>query len=91
MFFFFLLISLPSSVFQWPNHIIRLEVCLVSDVLCFFQLLLHHVIPGAFEVSSLQDEMTGVSLAGTQLRVNTYSTQDVEWNDLQVQYNCIDE
>ncbi|XP_023722309.1 uncharacterized protein LOC111872525 isoform X2 [Cryptotermes secundus] len=47
-------------------------------------LLLHHVIPGAFELSSLQDEMTGVSLAGTQLRVNTYTTQDVEWNDVKV-------
>ncbi|KDR22235.1 hypothetical protein L798_01841, partial [Zootermopsis nevadensis] len=47
-------------------------------------LLLHHVIPGAFELSSLQDEMTGVSLAGTQLRVNTYASQDVEWNDVQV-------
>ncbi|KAJ9588447.1 hypothetical protein L9F63_018180, partial [Diploptera punctata] len=47
-------------------------------------LLLHHVIPGAFEVSSLQDEMTGVSLAGTQLRVNTYNAQDVEWNNVQV-------
>lgn len=50
----------------------------------FAQLLLHHVIPGAFQLSSLQDEMTGVSLAGTQLRVNTYNTQDVEWNDVQV-------
>ncbi|KAJ1519870.1 hypothetical protein ONE63_004112 [Megalurothrips usitatus] len=47
-------------------------------------LLLHHVIPGAFRLSSLQDEMTGVSLAGTQLRVNTYTTQDDEWNDVQV-------
>jgi hypothetical protein len=28
--------------------------------------------------------MTGVSLAGTQLRVNTYNTQDAEWNDVQV-------
>uniref|UniRef100_A0A182P2B4 FAS1 domain-containing protein n=1 Tax=Anopheles epiroticus TaxID=199890 RepID=A0A182P2B4_9DIPT len=34
-------------------------------------LLLHHVIPGSFEIASLQDEMTGVSLAGTQLRVTT--------------------
>jgi hypothetical protein len=42
------------------------------------------VIPGAFELSSLQDEMTGVSLAGTQLRVNTYTTQDVQWNDVKV-------
>ncbi|XP_050444361.1 uncharacterized protein LOC126847955 [Adelges cooleyi] len=47
-------------------------------------LLLHHVIPGAFSLKSLQDEMTGVSLAGTQLRVNTYTTQDVEWNDIKV-------
>ncbi|PSN39826.1 hypothetical protein C0J52_19187, partial [Blattella germanica] len=47
-------------------------------------LLLHHVIPGAFELSSLQDEMTGVSLAGTQLRVNAYNSQDAEWNDVQV-------
>ncbi|XP_055381900.1 uncharacterized protein LOC129612366 [Condylostylus longicornis] len=45
-------------------------------------LLLHHVIPGAFEVSSLQDEMTGVSLAGTQLRVNQYTMHDQEWNDV---------
>lgn len=49
-----------------------------------FQLLLHHVIPGAFQAESLQDEMTGVSLAGTQLRVNTYTVQDEEWNDLKV-------
>uniref|UniRef100_T1HGZ9 FAS1 domain-containing protein n=2 Tax=Rhodnius prolixus TaxID=13249 RepID=T1HGZ9_RHOPR len=28
--------------------------------------------------------MTGVSLAGTQLRVNTYATQDQEWNDIKV-------
>ncbi|KAI5704145.1 hypothetical protein M8J75_002391 [Diaphorina citri] len=47
-------------------------------------LLLHHVIPGAFKLDSLQDEMTGVSLAGTQLRVNTYTVQDIEWNDVQV-------
>ncbi|XP_055850690.1 putative mediator of RNA polymerase II transcription subunit 26 [Episyrphus balteatus] len=45
-------------------------------------LLLHHVIPGAFEISSLQDEMTGVSLAGTQLRVNQYTMHDQEWNDV---------
>jgi hypothetical protein len=59
----------------------------LQNVTCsqiFVQLLLHHVIPGAFELSSLQDEMTGVSLAGTQLRVNTYNTQDAEWNDVQV-------
>jgi hypothetical protein len=48
------------------------------------QLLLHHVIPGAFEMTSLQDEMTGVSLAGTQLRVNMYTTQDVQWNEVKV-------
>ncbi|XP_018377756.1 PREDICTED: uncharacterized protein LOC108770586 isoform X1 [Trachymyrmex cornetzi] len=47
-------------------------------------LLLHHVIPGAFRIDSLQDEMTGVSLAGTQLRVNEYAMQDHEWNDLKV-------
>ncbi|XP_068083463.1 putative mediator of RNA polymerase II transcription subunit 26 [Anabrus simplex] len=47
-------------------------------------LLLHHVIPGAFKLDTLQDEMTGISLAGTQLRVNTYNTQDVEWNDVKV-------
>ncbi|KAL1123794.1 hypothetical protein AAG570_001565 [Ranatra chinensis] len=47
-------------------------------------LLLHHVIPGAFKIDTLQDEMTGVSLAGTQLRVNTYTTQDAEWNDVKV-------
>lgn len=48
------------------------------------QLLLHHVIPGAFRINTLQDEMTGVSLAGTQLRVNTYTTHDIEWNDVTV-------
>lgn len=48
------------------------------------QLLLHHVIPGAFDVASLQDEMTGVSLAGTQLRVNQYDMHDVEWNEVRV-------
>ena len=37
-------------------------------------MLLHHVVPGSFRVEDLQDEMTGVSLAGTQLRVNTYFT-----------------
>ncbi|KAJ8687724.1 hypothetical protein QAD02_023518, partial [Eretmocerus hayati] len=47
-------------------------------------LLLHHVVPGAFKVDSLQDEMTGVSLAGTQLRVNVYSMHDHEWNDIKV-------
>ncbi|GLV37847.1 uncharacterized protein CBL_06451 [Carabus blaptoides fortunei] len=47
-------------------------------------LLLHHVIPGAFEIKNLQDEMTGVSLAGTQLRVNQYAMQDVEWNEVKV-------
>lgn len=49
-----------------------------------FQLLLHHVIPGAFEIATLQDEMTGVSLAGTQLRVNQYNMHDQEWNDVTV-------
>lgn len=48
------------------------------------QLLLHHVIPGAFEIATLQDEMTGVSLAGTQLRVNQYTMHDQEWNDVTV-------
>ncbi|XP_058792717.1 uncharacterized protein LOC131665104 isoform X2 [Phymastichus coffea] len=47
-------------------------------------LLLHHVVPGAFKIDSLQDEMTGVSLAGTQLRVNVYSMHDHEWNDIKV-------
>lgn len=47
-------------------------------------LLLHHVIPGSFKIEDLQDEMTGVSLAGTQLRVNQYNMQDVEWNDVKV-------
>ncbi|KAG7210673.1 hypothetical protein KM043_012180 [Ampulex compressa] len=47
-------------------------------------LLLHHVIPGAFRIDSLQDEMTGVSLAGTQLRVNEYAMHDHEWNDVKV-------
>ncbi|XP_047367594.1 uncharacterized protein DDB_G0284459-like isoform X3 [Vespa velutina] len=45
-------------------------------------LLLHHVIPGAFRIDTLQDEMTGVSLAGTQLRVNEYAMHDHEWNDV---------
>lgn len=49
-----------------------------------FQLLLHHVIPGQFEIATLQDEMTGVSLAGTQLRVNQYNMHDTEWNDVKV-------
>lgn len=47
-------------------------------------LLLHHVIPGSFKIDELQDEMTGVSLAGTQLRVNQYQMQDTEWNDVKV-------
>lgn len=47
-------------------------------------LLLHHVIPGSFKIDELQDEMTGVSLAGTQLRVNQYQMQDLEWNDVKV-------
>ncbi|XP_011696303.1 PREDICTED: histone-lysine N-methyltransferase 2D [Wasmannia auropunctata] len=47
-------------------------------------LLLHHVIPGAFRIDTLQDEMTGVSLAGTQLRVNEYAMQDHEWNDVKI-------
>ncbi|KAK0078258.1 hypothetical protein PV325_002765 [Microctonus aethiopoides] len=47
-------------------------------------LLLHHVIPGAFRVDALQEEMTGVSLAGTQLRVNVYDMHDHEWNDVKV-------
>lgn len=50
----------------------------------YFQLLLHHIIPGTFEINQLQDEMTGVSLAGTQLRVNQYTLQDVEWNEIKV-------
>lgn len=53
-------------------------------IVLFFQLLLHHVIPGAFEIATLQDEMTGVSLAGTQLRVNQYNMHDQEWNDVTV-------
>lgn len=55
--------------------------------LSYFQLLLHHVIPGQFEIESLQDEMTGVSLAGTQLRVNQYNMHDAEWNDVKVRSN----
>lgn len=47
-------------------------------------LLLHHVIPGSFKIEDLQDEMTGVSLAGTQLRVNQYQMQDTEWNDVKL-------
>ena len=49
-----------------------------------FQLLLHHVIPGAFRIETLFEEMTGISLAGTQLRVNVYTMQDHEWNDVKV-------
>lgn len=44
--------------------------------------------PGAFKVADLRagDEMTGVSLAGTQLRANLYSRQlyDNRWNDIEV-------
>ena len=53
-------------------------------IFVLLQLLLHHVIPGAFRVNQLQDEMTGVSLAGTQLRANKYTTHDIEWNDITV-------
>lgn len=39
------------------------------------------------------DEMTGVSLAGTQLRANLYARQlyDNRWNDIEViiHYKCI--
>lgn len=42
------------------------------------------MIPGSFLIGSLQDEMTGVSLAGTQLRVNQYNLHDTEWNDITV-------
>lgn len=31
--------------------------------------------------------MTGVSLAGTQLRVNQYNMHDTEWNDVKVRSN----
>lgn len=47
------------------------------------------MIPGAFRIDSLQDEMTGVSLAGTQLRVNEYAMHDHEWNDIKVLTNDI--
>ncbi|VVC42684.1 Hypothetical protein CINCED_3A007309 [Cinara cedri] len=51
-------------------------------------LLLHHVVPGAFKAADLRagDEMTGVSLAGTQLRANLYARQlyDNRWNDIEV-------
>lgn len=47
-------------------------------------LLLHHVVPGSFRVEDLQDEMTGVSLAGTQLRVNTYTTDEKRSNSEKV-------
>lgn len=53
-----------------------------------YKLLLHHVVPGAFKVADLMagDEMTGVSLAGTQLRANLYARQlyDNRWNDIEV-------
>lgn len=32
--------------------------------------------------------MTGVSLAGTQLRVNQYNMHDTEWNDVKVSEDC---
>ncbi|KAE8745555.1 hypothetical protein FOCC_FOCC007744 [Frankliniella occidentalis] len=60
------------------------KILLIDCVCTLRKLLLHHVIPGAFRLAALQDEMTGVSLAGTQLRVNTYTSQDDEWNDVQV-------
>ncbi|KAK6618919.1 hypothetical protein RUM44_003300 [Polyplax serrata] len=47
-------------------------------------LLLHHVVPGSFRVEDLQDEMTGVSLAGTQLRVNTYTSEGQRSKDSDV-------
>lgn len=47
------------------------------------------MIPGSFEIASLQDEMTGVSLAGTQLRVNQYNMHDAEWNDIKVGYSIV--
>lgn len=54
----------------------------------FCKLLLHHVVPGAFRAADLMagDEMTGVSLAGTQLRANLYARQlyDNRWNDIEV-------
>lgn len=31
--------------------------------------------------------MTGVSLAGTQLRVNQYTLHDQEWNDVKVNFD----
>jgi len=54
------------------------------DLFDRFQLLLHHVIPGYFKENDLQDEMTGVSLAGTQLRVNVYSNTDQSFNPKKV-------
>lgn len=33
--------------------------------------------------------MTGVSLAGTQLRVNQYNMHDFEWNDIKVRVPLI--
>lgn len=61
--------------------------------------MLHHVVPGAFKAADLKagDEMTGVSLAGTQLRANLYARQlyDNRWNDIEVHnllnylINCI--
>lgn len=62
---------------------------ILRHILFFFQLLLHHVIPGAFKLKNLQDEMTGVSLAGTQLRVNQYNMHDHEWNDVKVSFNSL--
>lgn len=47
-------------------------------------LLLHHVVPGSFRTEDLQDEMTGVSLAGTQLRVNTYFSDEKRSKDNRV-------
>ncbi|XP_071450725.1 uncharacterized protein [Hetaerina americana] len=48
-------------------------------------LMLHHVIPGSFKVATLQDEMTGVSLAGTQLRVNIYEPKVAVINGARIQ------
>jgi len=74
------------SLYWYCNNEI-IDLLLIIPI--FLQkLLLHHVVPGAFRVYDLMagDEMTGVSLAGTQLRANLYARQryDNRWNDIEV-------
>lgn len=70
------------------HHLSLLHRLLTKQSNVYSQLLLHHVVPGAFKAADLKagDEMTGVSLAGTQLRANLYARQlfDNRWNDIEV-------